>query len=197
MFRWGFSTSENGDYTMKLQLFPNLSTLVVKLKEVLISDKNCPSCSLCPLSFIPSLLAHGSHAVHLVSWDAFYTVSLSLHCWISLFNFGCGFKLCSKCKELQGIKDNCHKGLNGAQGVKVRMKHILSIEYPYLVFGVFLQHLLGSWVLCTGVWWQKYQIINYLMKPDMNNGPQFIIQLCHSLLLLCFCKDNSWLLSYV
>lgn len=101
-----------------------------------------------------------------------------------------------KWKELTAIKDNCHKWLNRVQGGKLIIKHIISTEYPH---SAFLWQPFGSSVLwnlgcrCGRREASDYQLSDVAWHPS--NKLQFIIQLCPSLLLFCFCMDNSRLLS--
>lgn len=104
-----------------------------------------------------------------------------------------GRKLRAKWRKSQDIKDNDHKWLNGVQGGKVIIKH--SLHW----IPTFLQQLFGSSVLCNlGCRCRMGEASEYHLSDvawHPSNKSQFIVQLCHSLLLLCFCMGNSWLLS--
>ena len=158
-YPWGWRYHNQTVY-----LFPNLTTLVMKIKEVLISNHNCPCCSLCPLPFVLSLLARvhllptrspellltQAAPAHTVGWD--YSIA------------DAGLQLRAKWKERQDTKDNCHKWLNGVQGRKVIVETYSFHWIPTSSFfygAISAAQFFVTW--CAGAGWERHQIINYVM----------------------------------
>lgn len=114
-------------HTQTVHLFPNLTTSVVKIK-LLVSKRYWPCCNFCPLPFI----LHRWLTFHLLSSSSLELLSIQAAPACSVtWGYSVsdeGLNLHAKWKKLQDIKDNCHMWLNGVQGGKVIMKHILSIE---------------------------------------------------------------------